>query len=827
MKSAWLIFATVCAASCSMVIGLDLGRMIWTAQCHSECLRQFDKYELLKPAVLDEFNECAKYCKICHDEKNTKACWRNELKRTSKHFRQKRALPEGQLIACRYCKTRELTNYEASMLPAPENKPISMGPHDVAIVFQREYQRDWDFQDFYYGRSLTGTVHPCYWIIVVTSENSPRHYSWQQWVPNLESLKEGPLVEATISWRNASEQLQFQQKHEETKMMQDHKRHLQLSSENVLKMTIDNKTQRALIQQLFWKPDASERKLSRNKYWARFSQKCRYYIDDGDSSKSFVVTWGPETGGLTGNQVTDGDSAQISLLPGVKYQVRVASNNGPGSFPIIIDTRHFANHTPPSPPASSSSVCEGICCVKLFAYTGWQYVLVLFLIAILLYCYIWVNSWRTKKLVQTWEKASQAKMIPLLFACCLGFLVAPYQLAPSANNGLIGVGALTVVSVGFAAGPRYVPKWKKQACEIPASQHPNSHYICDEAGEVKCLPGWTGDLCDVPICRKGCDPLQGYCRRPGECRCKLGFYGDLCDKCVALPGCQHGRCNVSFECSCDPGWKGMFCSEPICAPDCLSSQGYCEKPGECRCRLGWQGPKCKQCAVLPGCAHGTCQGPLECRCDPGWTGLLCQTPICAQGCSRNHGGCRQPGTCRCRTGWTGPNCTECVPYPGCVHGSCKRPWECRCEPGWAGDLCNEKLTYCDEHPGVCQNNATCISMTHEDGNYRCICPLGYMGRQCQIKTTVPSTELVPPMPDTSGNLGLAQEAQDLADKPSIEVASSEDKKVPVKAEEVTAEPLGPIVITDPPTTVDPAATAGKWPTESATESLERDDENET
>lgn len=36
---------------------------------------------------------------------------------------------------------------------------------------------------------------------------------------------------------------------------------------------------------------------------------------------------------------------------------------------------------------------------------------------------------------------------------------------------------------------RYVPKWKKQACEIPATQLPNSHYTCDEAGEVKCLPG--------------------------------------------------------------------------------------------------------------------------------------------------------------------------------------------------------------------------------------------------------------------------------------------------------------------------------------------------
>jgi len=58
---------------------------------------------------------------------------------------------------------------------------------------------------------------------------------------------------------------------------------------------------------------------------------------------------------------------------------------------------------------------------------------------------------------------------------------------------------------------------------------------------IKHYLGWAGDLCDVPICRKGCDPLQGYCRRPGECRCKLGFYGELCDKCVALPGCQHGR----------------------------------------------------------------------------------------------------------------------------------------------------------------------------------------------------------------------------------------------------------------------------------------------
>lgn len=83
-------------------------------------------------------------------------------------------------------------------------------------------------------------------------------------------------------------------------------------------------------------------------------------------------------------------------------------------------------------------------------------------------------------------------------------------------------------------------------------------------------------------------------------------------------------------------------------------------------------------------------------------------------------------------------------------------------------------------------------------------------------------ELVPPMPDIT--MGLSQDVQGLADKPSIEETSHEEE--PPKEEEQTAEPLGLILITDPPTTtIDPAATAGKWPTEAAT--TERDDENET
>lgn len=49
-------------------------------------------------------------------------------------------------------------------------------------------------------------------------------------------------------------------------------------------------------------------------------------------------------------------------------------------------------------------------------------------------------------------------MIPLLLACSLGFLVAPRQLAPPTNNGLIGVATvlgITALPAGLAAGPRY------------------------------------------------------------------------------------------------------------------------------------------------------------------------------------------------------------------------------------------------------------------------------------------------------------------------------------------------------------------------------------
>lgn len=307
----------------------------------------------------------------------------------------------GRDIACEYCRTRELTeNYEPSMLPAPEDKPIELGSHDVALVFRRQHQR-WEFHDFYYDQIPTGKMYPCHWVIVVT-ENGPRHHTWQRWVPSLDSLKEGPLFEATVSWRDVRQQLQLQRRLEEMDTTDDHLRHLELSSKKVLAL-IHRGSDDVLprLQWLFWKQEDL----------GRYPKDCYRYHDDSYSNgnKSLVVTWGPETGGLTGNQVTDGDSAQISLLPGVRYHVRVASNDGPGSFPILVDTRPPATNDssePPSSPAPSVAVvCDFTCRARQFLLIRWQYVLLLFVIALFVLCYVRADAILMHKPAQTWEKA--------------------------------------------------------------------------------------------------------------------------------------------------------------------------------------------------------------------------------------------------------------------------------------------------------------------------------------------------------------------------------------------------------------------------------------
>uniref|UniRef100_A0A8D2P8I8 Protein delta homolog 2 n=1 Tax=Zosterops lateralis melanops TaxID=1220523 RepID=A0A8D2P8I8_ZOSLA len=94
-------------------------------------------------------------------------------------------------------------------------------------------------------------------------------------------------------------------------------------------------------------------------------------------------------------------------------------------------------------------------------------------------------------------------------------------------------------------------------------------------------------------------------------------------------------------------------------------------------------------------------------------------------------GCLPLEPMQCDPGWEGEYCEECVRMPGCLHGTCHQPWQCICHTGWAGKFCDKDIHIC-EHQSPCQNGAQCIY--DRDGEYSCLCPEGFHGKDCEMKT---------------------------------------------------------------------------------------------
>ncbi|EFN63293.1 hypothetical protein EAG_03139 [Camponotus floridanus] len=248
------------------IAGLNLDKIIKTAQCQSACLRNFTTDDNCWNVGRSKNIQCEK-CSSCE-------------------------------IACTFYRTHGIDEgqYEPIKLPAPEkDEIIRMNKHDMAITMYKNLEGIWKMQQ-HYTENKKVEMSPGKWIIITNENGAIKHYSWEKWLPTLQSIykKNGPLYQANITWMDWQDQLEKQRDE------------IILPGDKIF-MELRNRKHKTI------KP-------------------------------LYIVTWQEETGnGIMGNQarfityVADSESAQISLLRG-RYLVRIATNDGPGSYSILIDT---------------------------------------------------------------------------------------------------------------------------------------------------------------------------------------------------------------------------------------------------------------------------------------------------------------------------------------------------------------------------------------------------------------------------------------------------------------------------------------------------------
>ncbi|VCX39938.1 unnamed protein product, partial [Gulo gulo] len=152
------------------------------------------------------------------------------------------------------------------------------------------------------------------------------------------------------------------------------------------------------------------------------------------------------------------------------------------------------------------------------------------------------------------------------------------------------------------------------------------------SGLRPCTP--VEDECEAtPACRQGCSPDHGFCEQPNECRCLEGWTGPLC----TIP--------VSSSCLTprgpSPATAGCLVPRPgPCDGNPCANGGSCsETPGsfECACPRGFYGLRCEvsgvTCADGPCFNGGLCVGGADpdsayvCHCPPGFQGSNCEKRV--------------------------------------------------------------------------------------------------------------------------------------------------------------------------------------------------------
>lgn len=290
--------------------------------------------------------------------------------------------------------------------------------------------------------------------------------------------------------------------------------------------------------------------------------------------------------------------------------------------------------------------------------------------------------------------------------------------------------------------------------------------ICIAATICSCSFGYTGPICNIPICYgitgpSACSGIQGICSSPDNCTCNVGYGGDQCEynECfglippVACGGVFQGTCIAHDTCLCTIEWNGTQCENPFCGSltnplACSGPNGICTTPSVCTCVPGWIGYECQTmvCFGIPAVdpsactANGLCVGPNSCDCYPDFGGIDCSIPKCfgleptnPAVCSGN-GVCSSLNTCTCNPGYGSVDCSTAtcngISNTSVLvcnsNGACIAPDICVCDTGYTGTFC--QTTTCNGvsslNPLVCSGNGMCIGLND------CDCDPNFDGYLC-------------------------------------------------------------------------------------------------
>ena len=133
-------------------------------------------------------------------------------------------------------------------------------------------------------------------------------------------------------------------------------------------------------------------------------------------------------------------------------------------------------------------------------------------------------------------------------------------------------------------------------------------YVCS------CIPGFTGDNCEININECEGDPcLHGKCLdlvNEYQCECDPGYEGENCEieinECERYQPCQHGSCidmKNDYLCQCEDLWGGKNCSVALigCLEFPCLNNGTCtpwligetDHRANCTCAEGFAGKQCE------------------------------------------------------------------------------------------------------------------------------------------------------------------------------------------------------------------------------------------